>query len=244
MANPRAKSRSRIGLVKFFGQGVRRRRFIHPYRLFETSQDNVSRLRHQIAADRAAGVGESIFEAGASGVQQQPRRLDGITTDNHRLRFLEMCCAVVVEIMYAGDASLFAQFHSRDHASVANLRAIFQSVGNMRDQRAGLRTDLAALNAEAAIDAVRPVSMRTGENGNRAANRNRNVERGTTANQRVADAAHGMRSISVSMRMSPRIVGRASDRHFQFQLLVIRKNILIRDGPVDAHAVAGIDFEV
>ena len=84
-----------------------------------------------------------------------------------------MRCTIVVEVMYPGDAPIVAQLDSRDHASITNLRALFQRVGNMGDQRAGLRADLAALNAKSAIDAVGPVPMRTGENGDRAANGHR-----------------------------------------------------------------------
>ena len=102
---------------------------------------------------------------------------------------------------------------------------LFERVGNMGDQRAGLRADLAALNAEAAIDAVRAVAVRAGENGDRAADGDGNVERGAAFDQRVADAAHGMRAIGIAMRMAPRIVSRAGDGHFQFELLVIGPEI-------------------
>ena len=43
---------------------------------------------------------------------------------------------------------------------------------------AGLCADLAALNAEAAIDAVRAVAVRAGENRDRAADGDGNAERG------------------------------------------------------------------
>ena len=53
----------RIGLVELFGERVGRRRLVHADWLIEAAEHDVARLRHQVAAHRAAGVGEAVFEA-------------------------------------------------------------------------------------------------------------------------------------------------------------------------------------
>ena len=244
MAKPRAKSFFGIGLVELLGQRVRGRRLVHAHRLIEAAQHHVAGLRHQVAADGAAGVGEPVLESRAGGVQQQARRLNGVAGDDDRLRALEVRHCHRDRSSDTGDAAVFAQFDARDHAVVADLRALFERVGNMGDQRAGLGAHFAALDAEAAIDAVRAVAVRAGENGNRAADRHRDVERGAALDQRVADAAHRMRPVGIAVRMAPGIIRGPGDRHFQFELLIVGLNVFVGDGPVGADAIARVDLEV
>ena len=114
----------------------------------------------------------------------------------------------------------------------------------MRDQRAGLGANFAALNAEAPVNAMRAVAVRTGKNGDGAAGTYADAQLRAPSNQRVAHAAHGMRAVGIAVRIAPRIIGRAGHRHFQFQQLVIRFQLLISNRPVDADAVVGVNTKV
>ena len=111
---------------------------------------------------------------------------------------------------------------------VADFGAAVEGIGNVRDEGAGLRADLAALDAEAAVDAVRAVAVGAGEDGDRATDGDRDVERCAALDESVADAAHRVRTIGVAVRMAPGIVGRPGNRHLQFELLVVRANDLRR----------------
>ena len=50
----------RVGLVKFFGQCMCGRRFVQADQFLETSGHNIAGLRHQVFAQRAAGIGKSV----------------------------------------------------------------------------------------------------------------------------------------------------------------------------------------
>ncbi len=66
---------------------------------------------------------------------------------------------------------------------VANLRAMLDRIGNVRYQRALLGADLASLNAKAAIDAVRAITMRTRKDRNRPADADADAQLGAAFNQ-------------------------------------------------------------
>ncbi len=80
----------RICLVELLGERVRRRSLVHAHRLIEAAEDDVAGLGHQIAADGAAGIRETIFESGTCGVEQQARRLNRIAGDDDGFGALEM----------------------------------------------------------------------------------------------------------------------------------------------------------
>src|ERR1700761_1062348 len=98
----------------------------------------------------------------------------------------------------------------------------------MGDEGAGFGSNFAALNAEAAINAVRAISMRTGKDGYRAADGDGYVEGGAAFDQSIADATHRMRTVCVSMRVSPGIVSRPCHRHLQFELFIVGAQNLVR----------------
>lgn len=114
----------------------------------------------------------------------------------------------------------------------------------MRDQRAGLGANLAALDAEAAINAVWAISMRAGQDGHWSADRDGNIQRCASLDQGIAHAAHGMRTVDVTVRVAPGIIGRTCDRHLQFELLIVRAKDAVVDGPIGADAVARVNLEV
>jgi hypothetical protein len=53
-----------------------------------------------------------------------------------------------------------------------------------------------------------------------------------------------MRPIGVAMRISPRIIGWAGDRHLEFELFVVGLEFVVTDGPVHPNTVACVDLEV
>ena len=114
----------------------------------------------------------------------------------------------------------------------------------MRNQRARLGSDLAALNAETAIDTMWAITVRAGKNRDRAPDGDRNIQRGAAFDQRVTNPAHRMRTVSIAVRMAPGIIRRPGNGHLQFELLVVGLDVCVGDGPVSAHAIARIDLEV
>ncbi len=151
---------------------------------------------------------------------------------------------VVVEIMHAHNAPIAAHLDARGHGEIANLGTALKSIGNMRDKSAGFRPNLAALNAEAAIDAMRAISVRARKDRNRASDGDRNVKRRAAFDECVADAAHWMGAIGITMRMAPGIVGWARNRHLDFELFVVGPKNFVGDRPVHADTVASTNFEV
>ena len=127
---------------------------------------------------------------------------------------------------------------------VPYLGALLQRVGNMCDESAGLCSYLASLNTEAAIDAMRSVSMGTREDGHRAADGDRNIQRRAALDQRVPRSPHRMRPVGIPMRMAPRIISRAGHGHLKLQLFVVGQDVCIGDRPVCANSIARIHFEV
>src|SRR5215472_3820550 len=180
----------------------------------------------------------------ACGVQQQPRRLDRISAYENNSRTLKVLLALRVKIHNTVRAPVFAHGHSRDHATIANLRAILQRVRHMRYQCGGLRSHLAPLDAEATIDAVRPITMRGRENRYRPTGTHWNPQLCAARNQRVANAAHRMRCVRMSMRFSPRIPRRPGNRNLLLEQLVVRLDLRVSNRPVRPDTIARVDLEV
>ena len=61
------------------------------------------------------------------------------------------------------------KINPRYHAMVSNLGAMLDRIGNVRYQRALFGADFAALNTKAAIDAMRPITVRPREDRYRTA---------------------------------------------------------------------------
>jgi hypothetical protein len=88
-----------------------------------------------------------------------------------------------------------------DHAVGADLGAVRERVGHVRDQRRGLGVDLAALQAEAAVDAVRPVAEPAVADRH-GADPDPDAEPLGTADEDLAVAADGVRRLPVAMRVA------------------------------------------
>src|SRR5947209_2030591 len=72
-----------------------------------------------------------------------------------------------IEVGHAGYAPIFAKIDASHHTVVANFSPMAKSVRHVTDQCALLGSHLTALNTEAAIDAVLPVSMCARGDGHR-----------------------------------------------------------------------------
>ena len=92
-------------------------------------------------------------------MQQQPRGLDGVPGDGDRAgALLELLDAAAEVADAGGPAGAFVDPDAADHGVGADLGAVRERVGDVRDERAGFGVDLAALQAEPAVDAVRTVA--------------------------------------------------------------------------------------
>ena len=154
----------------------------------------------------------------------------------------------LIEILDSGHPSLsfgvFTEVNSRNHAAVANLRAVRYGVGNMGNQCALLCPHLAALDTKAAIDAMRPVAVRTGKNGDGAANADRNAQFGASLNKDVAARAHGMRTVGIAMRVAPGKIRGPGNGNFFFEQLVIGFQNLIRKRPVGSNTILCVNAKI
>ena len=115
-------------------------------------------------------------------------------------------------------------------------------VREMRDQRARLRVDLASLQAEAPIDAVRPIAEpAVGDRDWANAHLDPTVLGAAPCHRRRAGDRMGRMRIGV--RVAPRPV---LARHWQLALdsLEVRLQVVVGDRPVDRDAVACADLEV
>ena len=154
---PRANPRVCVGLVELLGGDLRRRRLVLAQQVGEAPGDLRRALDHDVAPDLVVRVGEPVRPARAGGVQQQPRRLDRVAGDGDRGGALE-ALASVAHVGHAGAAAGLVDLDAHRVAVGADLDAVGDRVGQVGDQRRGLGVDLAALQAEAAVDAVRAVA--------------------------------------------------------------------------------------
>ena len=115
-------------------------------------------------------------------------------------------------------------------------------VGYVGHERRRLRVDLAPLQAEPAIDAMRPVAKRAVGDPNRAhAHLDPELARGAPGH--VGAAGDRVRGVRIAVRISPRPV-LAGHRQLELEPLVVRLEILVGDRPVRPHAVARVHLEV
>ena len=117
-----------------------------------------------------------------------------------------------------------------------------ERVGDVGDQRAGLGVDLAALQAEAPVDAVRPVAEPPVGDGH-GPDAGLDARRRGPAQEDVAVAADRMGVLGVVVRIAPR-PGLAGDGELLLDPLVVRAEIGVGDRPVGADAVHALRVEV
>ena len=101
----------------------------------------------------------------------------------------------------------------------ADLRAVREGVGDVGDQRAGLGVDLAALQAEPAVDAVRAVPEPAVGDRDRP-DPGRDAGGGRAAEEDLPVAGHRVRVVRVAVRVTPGPV-LPGDGQFGLELLVV-----------------------
>src|SRR5207248_1180088 len=127
--------------------------------------------------------------------------------------------AIGAEVGDTAYVTILAQGDARNHAAIADLSAIRDGIRDVADQRALLGADLAALDAEPAIDAVRTVTVCPGVYCQRTAGNHGDAQPGATRHQSIRHTPERVRPIRIAVRIAPGEVGRAGNRHFSLQHL-------------------------
>ena len=142
----------------------------------------------------------------------------------------------LLEVDHASRAAVLVELDARGHAARSDLDGVRQCVGQMCHVRARLGVDLAALQAEAAVDAVRAVAERAVDDADRP-DAHLDAELEGTAPDLAGGLGDGVRARRVAVRMPPRPV-LPGDRQLALDLLVVRQQVVVPDRPVRADAVA------
>src|ERR1039458_3020287 len=140
---------------------------------------------------------------GAGRVEEQPKRFKGVSADDDGSGTLEMFETVDVVVDDSVGAIILSHRNASDHTVIPNLRAVRNCVGNMGDERRCLRSYLAALDTEAAVDTVWSVSVRRREDGNRATRGDTDAKCGAAPDEDVAHLTHRVGAVGVAVRLNP-----------------------------------------
>ena len=176
------------------------------------------------------------------GVEQQPGGLDRVPGDRDHPGPLEPLAAVAEVVHAERAAGALVDHHLGDHRVGADLGAVVEGVGYVRDQRRRLGVDLAALQAEAAVDAVRPVAEAAVDDRDRA-DLGGDPELVRAAQEDLAVPADRVRPLRVAVRVAPRPV-LPRDRQFLLDRGVVGPEVGVIERPVGADAVVGVGGEV
>ena len=233
-----------IGLVKLFAQSVRRWRFIKTNEFFESAGYDIAGLSHQIFAECPAGICQTVPMTRTSGIEQQSRRLNRVAGDDDRTGSLKVLFTFAIEVDDAINPAIVAQTDASSHRMCADLGAVRDGIWHMCNESAGFGSDLASLEAKPAIDAMRSIAMRSGKNCDRTTGNGSDAEIRATAHQHVAYATKRMRTIRVTMRITPGKPCRASNRNLALQQFVIGLQVPIRHGPIGADTIFGVHAKI
>src|SRR5579872_351976 len=234
---PAGEIAARVCLVKLLAQSVRRRCLIEANELFEPASHDIAGLGHEVLAERPAGIRETVLMARAGGIKEQTWRLNRVARDDDGPRSLKMFVAVAIEIDNTVNAAVLAQTNARGHRMSANLCTVGDGIGHVGDESACFGADLAALEAKPAIDAVRPIPMRSGKDCDRPPGYRSKAELSATEHQHIAYAAQRMRSVGMAMRIAPREPGWPGNWNLPLQQFVVRLQIPIGQWPVNADGI-------
>ncbi len=231
-----------IGLVELLGRHLRRRRLVHPDLVVEPAGGLRSALHHQVAPDLVGVVAQPVRIASGGRQQQQPRRLDRVAGDGDGTGALAVLAPVVEVGDAGGPTGGVVDEDAADHAVGTDLGTVREGVGDVGDQRAGLGVDLAPLQAEAAVDAVRPVAEAAVGDRDRA-DPGLDAGRLRAAQEDVAVATDRVGVVRVRVRVAPRPV-LAGDRQLLLDRLVERLQLAVGQWPVGPYPVRTEGMEV
>jgi hypothetical protein len=177
-------------------------------------------------------VAQAVGIAPAGREQQQSGRLDRVARDGDGAGPL-VVLAAGAQVVDAGDrAGPVVDRDAGRHAVGPDLGAVGERVRDMGDQRAGLGVDFAALQAEAAVDAVRPVAEPAVGDRDRA-DPGLDTGRLGAAQEDLAVAADRVGVVRIAVWVAPRPV-LAGDGQLLLDRRVVRLQIGVVDGPVGA----------
>ena len=229
-----------VGLVELLGGDLGGRGLVHPHRVREAAGDLRRPLDHDVAPDLIGVVAEAVREAGAGRIEHQPRGLDRVAGDRDGGGALEALLARPV-IGDAG-ASIALGLDPDDVGVGADLDPVLDRVGQVGDQRGRLRVDLAALQAEAPVDAVRAVAEGAVGDPDRADPHLDPGRMGPGAGT-IGSPRDRMGAVGIAVRIAPGPV-LPGDRQLPLHPLVMRLQLPVGDRPVGADAVPRPDLEV
>jgi len=193
------------------------------------------RLRHQILADEAARIGETVRKARAGRVEQQARRLDRIAGDDDVFRPLPAQLSLAVIEDFAGAAGRI-EFDARNHRQIADLGPGVEGARQPCHQHALLGVGRAADHAKAAIDARMGAAARRRQGGERG-RRPGEAQRLGAARQDETRGVDLVGAIGIApARRAPGIAHRPRDLQRVLDLGVVAPHLRRRDRPVDAVA--------
>src|SRR6267154_4998380 len=215
--------------------------------MIEDAGRDAAAVEHEVFADDAAGVGETVGKLFVGGEKKETRSFGTVGADDYGFRFLQMRVAMFVEIDGAGGAAVAIHFDAMDVGVRANFAATgFFGYGNGGGQRAGFCADFAAEGqAEAAVDAGAASSARLRQNGHgRGKRMPTKLASGTFKN--YAGTFHGKRRHGIGLgarRIERAGAGEAGHADFPFHFGVVRLEVGVGDGPIaEVGAGNGTDF--
>ena len=209
----------RVGLVELLAADLRRRGLVHPHLGVEPPGRLRRALHHQVAADLVEVVAQAVGEPLRGGVQQQPRRLDRVAGHRDRRRPLEPGDPGPDVVHPGGPAGPLVEPDPGHHRVGPDFGAVRQGIGNVSDQRGRLGVDLAALQAEPAVDAVRAIPEPSVGDGDRP-HLGGDPGRACPAQEDLAVAADRVRALRVGVRVAPGPL-LARDRQFLLDRFVV-----------------------
>ena len=204
-------------------------------------------MRHHVFADQAAPVGEALRVRAVRRIEQDARVLRRPRGEHHDARRLELLFLLLVVVLDAGDASaLGIGEHARDRAPRAHLGSGLSGVGQIGDQRIGERAGRAADMAPAVVDARRaPLVVGRVHADRRGHHAYADRFEALQPDVAVAEGLHRRHRVGGARRPPDLLgLGVAGDADVARHLVVVRREVLVGDRPVEPAVVLAFHLEV
>src|SRR5712671_5001583 len=135
--------------------------------VIEDAGGDAAAVEHEVFADDAAGVGETVGKLFVGGEKKETRSFGTVGADDYGFGFLQVRVAMFVEVDGAGGAAVAIHFNAMDVGVRANFAAAgFFGYGNSCGKRTRLCADFTAKGkTEAAVDAGAASSAGLRQNG-------------------------------------------------------------------------------
>ena len=215
--------------------------------LVEDRPGGRAEVRHHELADEIARIGESLPVLAGRRIEQDARVLSrpgGEDDDRCGLELLLLLPVVVFDA--AGAIAFRVREHARDSAPWPHFCAGLSRVAQVRDERIGQRACRTPDMAPAVVDAGRPAFERHRVHPHRCRDQ---PDAGLLASLHpdiaVAEGLHRRHRVGLALR-PPFLLGRGIAGHADVlgHLVVIRRDGLVGDRPVEPAIVLALDREV